>query len=71
MSLRRRSKDDPAAPETEPAEPSESRLTGVRPMAHDDEDERPSREDRTYGETIFTRPTVPLPRILRGGKKPK
>ena len=44
------------------------RLGAVRPVAHD-EDERPSREDRDYGSTIFTRPAVPLPRFLRGGKK--
>jgi hypothetical protein len=44
------------------------RLSKVRPMAHD-EDERPSREDRGYGETIFTRPPVPLPRFLSGRKK--
>ena len=42
----------------------ESRLGGVRALAHDD-DERPSREDRSYGETIFTRPPVPLPKVLR------
>jgi hypothetical protein len=44
------------------------RLGAMRPMAHDEE-ERPSREDRDYGSTIFTRPAVPLPRFLRGGKK--
>jgi hypothetical protein len=44
------------------------KLSGVRPVAHD-EDERPSREDRDYGSTIFTRSPVPLPRFLRGGKK--
>ena len=52
-----------------PATPSPpeapSRLGGVRALAHD-EDERPSREDRTYGETIFNRGVVPLPRFLRG-----
>ena len=48
-----------------PPQPSESRLGGVRALTHD-EDERPSREDRTYGETIFTRGVVPLPRFLRG-----
>jgi hypothetical protein len=53
---------------SQPADPppqTESRLGGVRALAHD-ADERPSREDRTYGETIFTRPPVPLPRFLRG-----
>jgi hypothetical protein len=44
------------------------RLTDVRAVPHDD-DERPSREDRHYGQTIFTRPPVPLPRWLRGRKK--
>ena len=63
--MRKRSK--PAAP-PEPA--TESRLGGVRALAHDD-DERPSREDRGYGETIFTRPPVPLPRLLRGRRPRK
>jgi hypothetical protein len=54
---------------TEPLpQPTESRLGGVRALAHD-EDERPSREDRTYGETIFTRGVVPLPKILRGRRR--
>jgi hypothetical protein len=44
------------------------KLSRVRPLAHD-EDERPRREDRAYGQTIFTRPPVPLPRFLRGGRK--
>jgi hypothetical protein len=51
-----------------PPQPAESRLGGVRALAHD-EDERPSREDRTYGETIFTRGVVPLPRFLRGRRR--
>ena len=51
-----------------PPAPSESRLGGVRALAHD-EDERPSREDRTYGETIFNRGVVPLPRFLRGRRR--
>ena len=44
------------------------RLSNVRPMGHD-EDERPSREDRDYGQTIFTRRPVPLPRWLSGRKR--
>ena len=44
------------------------KLSHIRPIAHDD-DERPSREDRDYGQTIFTRGTVPLPRFLKGRKK--
>ena len=55
-----------------PATPSPprapGRLDGVRSLAHD-EDERPSREDRTYGETIFNRGVVPLPRFLRGRRR--
>jgi hypothetical protein len=55
------------APITQPQ--PERRLDGLRALAHD-EDERPSREDRTYGETIFTRGVVPLPRFLRGRRRP-
>jgi hypothetical protein len=53
-----------------PGEPGEhaAKLSGMRPLAHDD-DERPSREDRDYGSTIFTRPAVPLPRFLRGARR--
>ena len=46
------------------------KLAGIRPLAHD-EDEQPSREDRGYGSTIFSRPPVPLPRFLTGAKKPR
>lgn len=46
----------------------DDKLSHVRPIAHD-EDERPNREDMDYGSTMFTRPPVPLPRFLRGGKK--
>ena len=55
------------APAASPA-PPESRLAGIRALAHDDE-ERPSREDLTYGETIFNRGVVPLPRFLRGRRR--
>ena len=50
------------------AAPPVGRLSGVRPLVHD-EDERQSAQDRDYGQTIFTRGTVPLPRFLRGKKK--
>ena len=60
-----RKRTQPADP---PAPAPADRFAGVRALAHD-EDERPSREDRSYGETIFTRPTVPLPRILRGRRR--
>jgi hypothetical protein len=63
--MRRRRHEDPP-----PSPPEPSRLSGARRMAHD-EDERPSREDRDYGSTIFTRPPVPLPRFLKGRKKPR
>jgi hypothetical protein len=53
---------------TTPSPQASGRLDGVRTLAHD-EDERPSREDRSYGETIFTRPPVPMPRILRGRRR--
>jgi hypothetical protein len=63
MHLRRKNATPP------PAQSGEGRLGPVRPHTHD-ADERPSREDRDYGSTIFTRPTVPLPRFMRGRKKP-
>ncbi len=44
------------------------KLSRIRPIAHD-EDDRPRREDREYGQTIFTRSPVPLPRFLKGKKK--
>ncbi len=44
------------------------KLSRVRPLALDD-DERPSREDRDYNETIFNQPPVPLPRFLSGRKR--
>jgi hypothetical protein len=50
------------------APPAASRLGGIRPIAHDD-DERPSAHDRDYGQMIFTREPVPLPRVLTGRKK--
>jgi len=55
-----------SAPPPAPAAPS--RLGGIRPMAHD-EDQRPSAQDRDYGQTIFTREAVPLPRVLTGRKR--
>jgi hypothetical protein len=44
------------------------KLSRLRAMAHD-EDERPSREDLQYGETIFNRTPVPLPPLLTGWKR--
>jgi len=54
--------------ESPDAEAQTGRLSGVRGISHD-EDERPSREDRDYGHTIFTRKPVALPRWLGGRKK--
>jgi hypothetical protein len=68
MSVLRRSKKAPVQGQARAAEERGDRLTDIQPLAHDDE-ERPSREDMTYGETIFTRPPVPLPRWLRGRKQ--
>jgi len=65
MSVRR--KKGETAPQAAPAEQSGNRLSGLRPVAHD-EDETPSREDRTYGETIFNRTPIPLPKLLRRRK---
>ncbi len=59
---------DQGAHPTGDADETADKLHGVRSLAHD-EDERPSREDRDYGGTIFTRPPVPLPRFLRGRRK--
>ncbi len=44
------------------------KLSRIPPLVVDD-DERPSREDLDYGQTIFTRSPVPLPRFLSGRKK--
>jgi hypothetical protein len=57
-------------PSTETKPDTASRLSGVRGLPHDD-GERPSREDADYGQTIFTRGTVPLPRWLGGRKRGK
>jgi hypothetical protein len=56
-------------PEDKRDEPAgDDRLGDVRPLSHD-EDERPSREDRDYGSTIFTPPDWLRPRRKRGRKK--
>jgi hypothetical protein len=68
MSVLRRSKKSAVAAPAGPAEESRDRLTGMKPLAHDD-DERPRREDLNYGQTLFTRSPVPLPRWLRGRKQ--
>ena len=44
------------------------KLMRLRPIAHDD-DERQTREDLRYGETLFDHPPGPLPRIFRRRRK--
>jgi len=65
--MRRHRRSEHAEP-PRPTSDQRDKLAGVPPLAHDD-DERPSREDRSYGTTIFTRLPVPLPRFLTGAKK--
>jgi hypothetical protein len=64
MKLRRRADRKPAGYVGDHAD----KLSRIPALAHD-EDERSRREDKEYGQTIFTRPPVPLPRFLRGRKK--
>jgi hypothetical protein len=64
MKLRRRADQTPTGYVGDHAD----KLSRIRPLPHD-EDERPRGEDRDYGQTIFTRPPVPLPRFLRGRRK--
>lgn len=65
MKLRRSRNESPTGHVGDHAD----KLSRIRPLEHDD-DERPRREDLAYGETIFNRAPVPLPRFLRGrGKK--
>jgi hypothetical protein len=66
----KRSGDDREPESTGSAGDHVEKLSRVRPMSHDDE-ERPSAQDRDFGSTIFTRPPVPLPRLLRGRGKRK
>ena len=56
----------PSEPEPPAAEDTDT-LSRIRALTEDDE--RPSREDRVYGETIFTRQPVPLPRIFTGNRR--
>jgi hypothetical protein len=67
MKLSKRSRGESSPEPTGNVADQPGKLAGVQPLRHD-EDERPSREDRDYGSTIFTKPPVPLPRFL-GGKK--
>jgi hypothetical protein len=63
MKLHRHKKDPVAEAPTEPRAPGLDALTGGH---FGDEDARPTREDRQYGQTIFTRPPVKVPKLLQG-----
>jgi hypothetical protein len=58
----RRSTPDPPAAGA-PEAPA-SKLAGMRPIAHDEDVERPTREDRDFGRSPLDIP-VPLPKFLR------
>ena len=45
------------------------KLSRIRPVAHDDDNERQCREDLEYGKRLFGQSPVALPRFLTGGKK--
>jgi hypothetical protein len=45
------------------------KLMRLAPIAHDDDNERQCREDLHYGETLFSRPPVALPRFPRRKRK--
>jgi hypothetical protein len=68
MKLRRSSSRESAPAPSGLVGDHADKLHRVPSLAHD-EDERPSREDRAYGSTIFTREMVPLPRFLLPKKK--
>jgi hypothetical protein len=52
-----------------PVARADSRLAGIPVISYDEDDDRPRREDLTYGETIFNRGVVPLPRFVTRRKK--
>ena len=68
MKLRRSSRRESAPSPTGLVGDHADKLRRVPSLTHD-EDERPRREDRAYGSTIFTRQIVPLPRFLLPKKK--
>ena len=67
MKLRKQREPDP--PPTVYVGDHTDKLGRIPAVAHDDGDERPSREDRDYAKNVFTEPPVPLPRFLTGAKK--
>ena len=71
MAMKLRRHDEPEAKPTGYVGDYADKLSRIPAMRHD-EDERQTREDHRYGETLFNRAPVPLPRIFRrsGGRKP-
>ena len=64
MTRRRGSRRSGPDAQSEPAPDAHaSKLAGMRPIAHDDDDERPTREDRDFGRSPLDIP-VPLPKFL-------
>ena len=68
MKLRRHR--EPDAPPTIYVGDHTDKLMRIPAMRHDD-DERQTREDQHYGEMLFNRAPVPLPRVFRRGGKRK
>jgi hypothetical protein len=66
MKFHRQKKDPAAAAPEEPSAPGLDALTGGH---FGDEDARPTREDRQYGQTIFTRPPVKVPKLLQSRRE--
>ena len=69
MKLRR--KQAPDAELTDYVGDHIDKLSRIRPIAHDDDNERQSREDLHYCESLFERSPVPLPRAVRGRRRRK
>jgi hypothetical protein len=58
-----RHRDEPVnEPPPDPGAPGLDALTGGH---FGEDDARPTREERQYGQTIFTRPPVKVPKFLR------
>ena len=66
MKLHRPKKDPAPEAAAEQQAPGLDALTGGH---FGDEDARPSREDRAYGQTIFTRPPVKVPKLLKSRRE--
>lgn len=70
MAMKLRRHDEPDPKPTGYVGDHADKLSHIPPVQHD-EDERPTREDQHYGETLFNRAPVPLPRIFRRGGRRK